>query len=60
VSLRCEVEIGLGLTKKTIEPVSPLKLSMNFVSLISASDPYSFQYVADVSPYLATLNHGSK
>jgi len=50
-----EVEIPLGLTNKIIEFVSLLKLSMNFLSLISASDTYRFQYVADVSPYLATL-----
>lgn len=37
-----------------MELVSPLKVSMNFLSLISASDAYSFQYAADVSPYLAT------
>jgi hypothetical protein len=39
-----------------MELVSPLKFSMYFLSLVSASDPYSFQYVADVSPYLVTLN----
>jgi hypothetical protein len=39
-----------------MELVSPLKFSMYFLSLLSASDPYSFQYVADVSPYLVTLH----
>jgi hypothetical protein len=43
------------LTKKTIELVLPIKPSTRFLSLISASDPYSFQYEADVSPYLGAL-----
>jgi hypothetical protein len=38
-----------------MEFVSPVKLSTYFLSLICASDSYSFQYVADVSPYLATF-----
>lgn len=46
-------DVWLLLTKKPIELVSPLKLSMNFLSLIFASDTYSLQYVADVSPCLA-------
>jgi hypothetical protein len=45
---RCESP----LTRITIELVLPFKLSTRLLSLIFASDPYSFQYVADVSPYL--------
>jgi hypothetical protein len=52
-------EVRLLLTKKPIELVSPLKLSMSFLSLIFASDTYSLQYVADVSPCLATCLGGA-
>ena len=38
------------LTRRTIELVLPIRLSTRLLSLISASDPYRFQYVADVSP----------
>ena len=34
-----------------MELVWPSKLSTSFLSLISALEPYSFQYVADVSQY---------
>ena len=43
------------LTRKTIESVLPFKLWTYFLSLISASELYSFQYVSDVSPYLGAL-----
>jgi hypothetical protein len=43
------------LTSKTIELVLPIKLLTRFMSLISASEAYRFQYVADVSPYLGAL-----
>jgi hypothetical protein len=44
------------LTRITIELVLPIKPSTRFLSLISASDAYSFQYAADVSPYLGALH----
>jgi hypothetical protein len=40
-----------------MEFVSPVRLSTSFLSFISASDAYSFQYTADVSPYSATLDY---
>jgi hypothetical protein len=43
------------LTRKTIELVLPITVSTKFLSLISASDLYSFQYVEDVSPYLGAM-----
>ena len=43
------------LTSKTIEFVLPIKLWTRFWSLISASVAYSFQYVAEVSPYLGAM-----
>ena len=44
-----------SLTRKTIELVLPIKVSTRFLSLISASDLYSFQYAEDVSPYLGAM-----
>jgi hypothetical protein len=43
------------LTRKTIELVLPITVSTKFLSLISASDLYSFQYADDVSPYLGAI-----
>lgn len=45
-----------SLTRKTIDSVSLFKLATYFLSLVSASEPYSFQYVADVSPYLVEVS----
>jgi hypothetical protein len=47
-----ELAMRVALTRITIELVLPIKLSTNSLSLICASDEYSFQYEADVSPYL--------
>jgi hypothetical protein len=44
-----------SLTMTTLELVSPFKFSTNFLSLFSASDVYSSQYGADVSPYLVAV-----
>jgi hypothetical protein len=47
----------LALTTIDIAFVSPAKVSKNFPSLISASDVYSSQYVADESPYSAPYDY---
>ena len=44
-----------SLTRKTIESVLPIMVLTMFLSLISASDLYSFQYAEDVSPYLGAM-----
>ena len=47
-----ELAMRVALTRITIELVLPIRVSTNSLSLICASDEYSFQYEADVSPYL--------
>jgi hypothetical protein len=63
--VNAELVMRVALTKITIELVLPIRLSTNSLSLICASDEYSFQYEADVSPYLhagalITLSQRSK
>ena len=50
--VNAESTMHVALTRITIELVLPIKLSTNSLSWICASDEYSFQYEADVSPYL--------